>query len=105
MSARLDELIAGARERDLDAVWNPDRSERARTGALHRRDVRTRRDRALRRGALVAGGAGLLLLCLLRITQAQGGSAPLDPEKVAVQATPEEPVAARMLADAGYARD
>jgi hypothetical protein len=121
MSTRLENLIASSREsRDLDAVWDLDRSERVREGALRRRDVRTRRDRALRRGALVAGGAGLLVLALLRAAasasiqvqggsaslQVQGGSAPLDPEtEIATTASSERAIAFRTLADAGYARD
>ncbi|MDB5220856.1 MAG: hypothetical protein JWO86_8783, partial [Myxococcaceae bacterium] len=97
-------------------VWDLDRAERVRSGALRRRDVRTRRDRALRRGLLVAGGAGLLVLALLR----GASSAPAEREPPSTNATnastasPAIPVApaptaealaARSLTDAGYARD
>lgn len=109
MSTHLDQMIANARERSVDDVWDLDRSERVRTGALRRRDTRTRRDRALRRGLLVAGGAGLLVLALLR----GASSAPAEPQlatTAATSATPAaaptaEALAARSLSDAGYARD
>lgn len=92
MSSRLDTMIASAR--DLDGAWDVARSERVRAGALRRRDVRVRRERALRRGLLVASGAGLLVLALLRAAS----SAPADPQAAAA-------LAARTLSDAGYARD
>jgi hypothetical protein len=112
-NSRLDQLIAGARERSVDDVWDLDRAERVRSGALRRRDVRTRRDRALRRGLLVAGGAGLLVLALLR----GASSAPAErelPSNASAASTTAIPVApaptaealaARSLTDAGYARD
>lgn len=112
MTARLDEMIASARE--LDVAWDVDRSVRVREGALRRRDVRVRRDRALRRGLLVASGAGLLVLALLRAAssapaEAQGAAPAalaVTPMAVASQAAPtSEPLAARLLSDAGYARD
>jgi hypothetical protein len=103
MSSRLDEMISGAR--GLDASWDVTRSERVREGALRRRDVRVRRDRLMRRGLLVASGAGLLVLALLRAAS----SAPAEPTTgltVATTSTPApEVLAARALADAGYARD
>jgi len=113
MSTHLDQMIANARERSVDDVWDLDRSERVRTGALRRRDGRARRDRALRRGLLVAGGAGLLVLALLR----GASSAPAEPQQLnvatattATATTPAaaptaEALAARSLSDAGYARD
>ncbi len=121
MSTQLDRMILNARERqrDLDDVWDLERSERVRAGTLRRRDVRTRRDRALRRGLLVAGGAGLLVLALLR----GASSAPAEPSLSAssassgatTSATAETPaptpaptaeaLAARSLTDAGYSRD
>ena len=111
MSTRLDQMITGARE--LDTGWDVDRSERIREGTLRRRDVRVRRDRALRRGLLVASGAGLLVLALLRAAS----SAPAERElttssPAAATPVPEstgtrtlEALAARSMSDAGYARD
>lgn len=112
MSARdvrnLDEMIGAARE--LDAGWDVDRSERVREGALRRRDARMRRDRGLRRAMLVAGGAGLLVLALLRAA----ASAPAEPLPSVASSAPSAPavptpeaLAARAVAlnDAGYARD
>jgi tRNA A37 N6-isopentenylltransferase MiaA len=110
MSTRLDQIIVHARERSvsaMDDVWDMDRSERVRSAALRRRDVRSRRDRVLRRGLLVAGGAGLLVLALLR----GASSAPAEPQ-LASTASPTpaptaEQLASRTLtdADAGYAHD
>lgn len=77
MSTRLDAMIAGARE--LDASWDLTRSERVRDGELRRYDTRVRRDRALRRGLLIASGASLLVLGLLRAAS----SAPADPTSTA----------------------
>jgi 3-oxoacyl-(acyl-carrier-protein) synthase len=117
MTTRLDDMISSARE--LDAAWDITRSERVRDGALRRRDVRVRRDRALRRGLLVASGAGLLVLALLRAAS----SAPAEPTTAALGTTAQtaqhEPtvsvapaataealaLAAHSLSDAGYARD
>ena len=111
MSTRLDELITSARERDerFSRAWDGDRALRVREGALRRHDVRVRRDRALRRGVLVAGGAGLLVLALLRAAS----SAPAEPTASGTSTTSTMPtaapaaeaVASRTLADAGYARD
>ena len=112
MSTHLDQMIANARERSVDDVWDLERSERVRAGALRRRDGRVRRDRALRRGLLVAGGAGLLVLALLR----GASSAPAEPQLNAAAPTAApaaapataptaEALAARSLSDAGYARD
>jgi tRNA A37 N6-isopentenylltransferase MiaA len=114
MSMHLDRMIATARERSVDDVWDLERSERVRTGVVRRRDVRARRDRVLRRGLLVAGGAGLLVLALLR----GASSAPAEPQLAAATATATaataatpataptaEALAARSLSDAGYARD
>lgn len=101
MSTRLDEMISGARQRDTG--WDLDRSERVREGALRRRDGRARRDRALRRGLVVASGAGLLVLALLRAAS----SAPAEREltTTASAAPASEPLAVRAMSDAGYARD
>ena len=113
MSTRLDELITSARELDqqFSRAWDGDRAVRVREGALRRRDVRVRSDRAIRRGLLVAGGAGLLVLALLRAAS----SAPAEPTAstsptTAATAAPTaaptaEALASRTLADAGYARD
>jgi hypothetical protein len=98
-------MISGAR--GLDASWDVTRSERVREGALRRRDVRVRRDRMMRRGLLVASGAGLLVLALLRAA----ASAPAEPSAgLTVATTPmtaptAEVLAARAMSDAGYARD
>jgi hypothetical protein len=113
MSTRLDDLITSART--LDGAWDGDRAVRVREGALRRRDSNVRRDRALRRGLLVASGAGLLVLALLRAAS----SAPAEPTTFATTsisptATPAaaptaaataEALASRTFADAGYARD
>ena len=110
MSTRLEQMIEGARERD--SGWDIERSERVREGALRRRDGRARRDRALRRGLVVASGAGLLVLALLRAassapaerepTTSSGASAPA----LALLPSPtSEALAVRSMSDAGYARD
>ena len=101
MSAHLDGLIASSRQ--LDGAWDAERAERVRAGALRRRDARSGRDRLLRRGALAVGGAGLLVLALLR-------AAPSAPAELSASTAPStaptaEIVAARALGDAGYARD
>jgi hypothetical protein len=107
MSSRLDTMIARseiARGDSLGAVWDADRAARVREGALRGRELRVRRDRFLRRGLVVAGGAGLLVLALLRAA----GGAQQEPPAVASAAAPTataELVASRALADAGYARD
>jgi hypothetical protein len=108
MSTRLDRIIVDARERSdsaMDDVWDLERSERVRSGAILRRDARSRRDRALRRGLLVAGGAGLLVLGLLR----GASSAPAEPQAASTAAPAPAPtaeqLAARTLTDAGYSRD
>jgi hypothetical protein len=107
MSARLDELITSARE--LDGAWDGDRAVRVREGALRRRDGRVRRDRALRRGLMVAGGAGLLVLALLRAASSATSEPATAPIAAAVAtaapAPTAEALALRTLADAGYARD
>jgi len=110
VSTRLDDMISSARE--LDAAWDITRSERVREGALRRRDVRVGRDRVLRRALFVAGGAGLLVLALLRAAS----SAPAEPlaSTSAAPAATHEPIAAtsepmalaaHAMSDAGYARD
>jgi hypothetical protein len=109
MSTRLDQMITCAREQDAD--WDVERSERVREGTLRRRDVRVRRDRAMRRGLLVASGAGLLVLALLRAAS----SAPAERElststsafvaPTAERSASGEALAARAQSDAGYARD
>lgn len=108
MSTRLEQVIVDARERSasaMDDVWDLDRSDRVRSAALRRRDARSRRDRALRRGLLVAGGAGLLVLALLR----GASSAPAEPQLASTAAPAPAPtaeqLASRTLTDAGYARD
>jgi hypothetical protein len=111
MSTHLDAMISSARERDTE--WDVERSERVREGTLRRRDVRVRRDRALRRGLLVASGAGLLVLGLLRaassapaereLTTSSPAPAALAP--VAERSVTVDALAARSLSDAGYARD
>jgi hypothetical protein len=109
MSSRLEQMISRAREQD--ASWDVDRAERVREGALRRREVSVRRDRTMRRGLLVASGAGLLVLALLRAAS----SAPAERELTSSTAAAVAPVAersgsvdglaARSLSDAGYARD
>jgi hypothetical protein len=103
LSTRLDQLIASSRERDV--AWDVARAERVRAGALRQRAARNGRDRLLRRGALVVGGAGLLVLALLR-------AASSAPAEIAASASPApspaptaEMIAARALGDGGYARD
>ena len=112
MSSHLDSLIASARELDasLDSTWTADRATRIREGALRRRDVRVRRDRALRRGLFVAGGAGLLVLALLRVASSAPPDALGSHEQASTSPSPPsaptaEVIAARTLGDAGYARD
>ena len=123
MSTQLDRMILDARERtgDFDAVWDLERSERVRAGTLRRRDARVRRDRALRRGLLVAGGAGLLVLALLRgassapaergfenqlnALNASNAATTSSPAESPAAAPTAEALAARSLTDAGYARD
>ena len=114
MSTRLDDMISSARE--LDAAWDITRSERVREGALRRRDVGVRRDRALRRGLVVASGAGLLVLALLRAassapSEVVAGATASAHEPMAATAAAaaaggtSEALAARSMSDAGYARD
>ena len=107
MSSRLDDVIGSARERvDIDSVWSADREGRVRACALVRRGVRVRRDRALRRGALVVGGAGLLVLALLRgASSAPATPAALPVAAAAAPAPTAEALASRELNDAGYFRD
>ena len=103
MSTRLDQLITSARE--LDGAWDGDRAVRVRDGALRRRDVRARSERALRRGLLVAGGAGLLVLALLRAASSAPANTTPSPTTTPIAAPTAEALASRTLADAGYARD
>jgi hypothetical protein len=103
MSTRLDLLISGARERDTD--WDVDRSERVREATLRRRDARVRTGRALRRGLVVAGGAGLLVLALLRAASSAPAERELTASTPTAAAPVSEPLAARAMSDAGYARD
>ena len=113
MSTRLDDMISGARELgDTTRTWDADRLERVRQGTLRRHDVRVRRERALRRGLLVAGGAGLLVLGLLGpASSAPASSAPAEREAANATTTvgpaprTDEALAARWMSDAGYARD
>lgn len=101
MTARLDQLISSARE--LDAAWDGERSERVREAALRLRSERVRRHRALRRGLVVASGAGLLVLALLR--GAASAPAELQASRDLAPAPTAEALAVRALTDAGYARD
>ena len=103
MSTRLDQMISGARDRDTG--WDVDRSERVREGTLRRRDGRARQGRALRRGLVVASGAGLLVLLLLRAASSAPAERELTTSAPTVAATVSEPLAARAMSDAGYARD
>ena len=103
MSMRLDQMISGARERD--AGWDVDRSERVREGALRRRDGRAQKSRALRRGLVVASGAGLLVLLLLRAASSAPAERELSTSAVTAVVPVSEPLAARAMSDAGYARD
>jgi hypothetical protein len=109
MSMRLDQLVSSAREhgaRAHDDVWDIERSERVRAGTLRRRDTRVRRDRALRRALVVASGAGLLVLGLLRAaSSAPNERDALTTTSVLAPAPTSEAIAARALSDAGYARD
>lgn len=119
-STRLDELITSARARhELDErfaqVWDGDRAVRVREGALRRHEGRVRRDRALRRALVVAGGAGLLVLALLRAASSAPAESPASASAPAFSSTGSasttsapstaEALAFRALADAGYARD
>ncbi|MBX3186673.1 MAG: hypothetical protein KF819_06645 [Labilithrix sp.] len=96
MSARLDDLIEEARGGEL--AWDEARAARVREGAIRRGERR----RLARRGVLVASGAALLVVGLLR-------AASSAPARVAEEPAPApEIVAARGapgLGDAGYARD
>lgn len=98
MSVRLDGLIASSRARDLNGAWDCERSERVRAGVLRRREVKSARERLLRRGALVVGGAGLLVVLFLR-------AASSAPAELASTSTSSEVLAARATGDGGYARD
>ncbi len=109
MSTRLDQLVTSA-SGDLDErfarAWDGERAVRVREGALRRRDVSVRRDRALRRGLLVLGGAGLLVLALLRAaSSAPAATTAATTSATAAPAPTAEALASRTLADAGYARD
>jgi hypothetical protein len=106
MSTHIDDVRRELDER-FARTWDGDRAARVREGALRRHDVRVRRDRALRRGLVVAGGAGLLVLALLRAASSApaepiAGSAPIA---VATMTAAPEALASRTLVDAGYARD
>lgn len=102
MSTNLDDAISSAR--DLDA-WSGERALRVRDRVIHIHAARSRRDKLLRRAALVTGGAGLLVLALLRAAS----SAPAEPVvNAAAPAPTAEMVAAHAsvgMGDAGYARD
>jgi hypothetical protein len=106
MSSRLDAMIDATRARDASSAWSAAREVRVREGALCLRDARARRDRVLRRGLVVAGGAGLLVLALLRVASSApaDASAGRDPSSAA-PAPSAEVVASRALSHAGYARD
>jgi len=110
MSTRLDDLITSARVRsELDErfsqTWDEDRAGRVREGALRRHDARVRRDRMLRRGLLVAGGAGLLVLALLRAASSAPAESLVSAPASAPASALSDALAFRALADAGYARD
>lgn len=112
----IDAVIDAARSNvGIDAVWNLDREVRVREGAVRRHEQRERRHRALRRGALIASGAGLLVLALLaRVEGAPASAASAGPGAPSVEGTASAPastgtsalaLAATSLNDAGYARD
>ena len=99
MSARLDSLVASA---SATPDWSPDRARRVRAGVVRRHEGNVRRDRLVRRGLLIGGAAGLLLIALLR----GASSAPAEPQPTASAPAPtSEALASRALADAGYAHD
>lgn len=103
MTMRIDDAIAHAR--DLDA-WDGDRAARVRDRVLHVHAARSRRDKMLRRAALVTGGAGLLVLALLRAAS----SAPAEPTASHASGVSPAPTAEMIashvqMGDAGFARD
>jgi hypothetical protein len=95
VSEHLEDLIRAARLRD--GAWDHDRAARVRTRVFLRHDIDVQRDRLFRRGLVVAGGAGLLLLALLRAA----ASAPAD----TVTSFETRALASRALGDAGSVAD
>jgi hypothetical protein len=93
MSGRLDRLARDARTRDV--AWDEARSARVLGGALRTRQSRMRRDRALRRGLAVAGGAAFVVLFLMRSASSREMGQPAQPEAIV----------ARIDGDGGYSRD
>lgn len=116
---RLGTAIDAARGNvDIDAVWNLDRELRVREGTVRRHDLRVRRHRVLRRGAVIASGAGLLVLALLARVEGASSVATAPAETTtgtAMTAAAPAPtsltsptalaLAATSLNDAGYAHD
>lgn len=96
MSARLEELLGCARE----GAPSFDR-ERSLAGARAKRETRARRDRVLRRAAVAASGASLVLVMLLRASSSPASSKPQADD---APVTTRE-VAAHALDDGGFARD
>ena len=88
--SRLDRAITAAQSREVG--WDVARASRSLEAAQAKREWRTRRDRTLRRGALVVAGAGLLVLALFRSASGQ----PEDPRPAVAQVA---------MNDAGYERD
>ena len=116
MNTRLENLIASAHARELDLefehAWDRERSERVRAGVVRRREVKSARERLLRRGALVASGAGLLVVLLLRVaSSAPAELADTSPgASASTRVSPDasmggEVFAVRASGDGGYARD
>lgn len=104
MSARLDALVAAARE--ARPRWDGERAERVLAHTLAERAARTRRERVVRRtvaGVSVAAALGLLLV--------RGASSPAgattSPSEYAAESSSAgaEVLAASVDGDAGYARD
>lgn len=89
--SRLDQAIAAAQSRAVS--WDVARASRSLEAAQAKREHRARRDRTLRRGAVVVAGAGLLVLALFRSASGQ----PEDPRPSVV--------AQVAMNDAGYERD
>ncbi|HEY8075838.1 MAG TPA: hypothetical protein VIF62_17045 [Labilithrix sp.] len=95
MSLDLDRLVAGARSQDV--AWDDARASRVLAGALRVKESRARRDRALRRGLVVASGAAFVVMLFIR-------SASSHEAEVSTDAPPANQLAVRD-GDGGYARD
>ncbi len=97
MNPRLDEAIRQAKEATAPA-WDDARASRVLAGAVRRH----RTHRVLRRASVVATGAAILVVALLRLTPGKGeatASAATEPEHVS------EAIASLANGDAGYTRD